>query len=414
MALPSVDAVDECSQYTFSQGHTIFARLGCNMQFVDECARSLDSGAATGDVMAKLRARYTTIGCLNSKLSQVRSRCTPSSDYYRAVEDALSTVSNAEVRRRVEALASTGRRLHVKDSEEVRRIVRSLPHRLPENVRGLRLSRHEMWECKRTQLAKTIEKNRTRTVVDGRTLFAHARAVVSEPSQCRGGIPELTLALMVVTGRRECELLNGRSEFLVNSEYSLVFRGQAKKRDDTDTEERLIPCLCQSSVVVACVAHLRARQGHAILTNEATSRRYQSYLSRHMRSASPWSETKTHVHSLRGIYTCMCQGLFEWGLHTDAYVAMCILGHTSLTESLVYTTFAIGRNFYPHEPLLGEGHLTPPPLPPPDPCDPTPESEPGGSSSDGLLDETTRPKDSSQTFRGVAYPIPCGSTCVRT
>lgn len=369
------------------------------MKFLDECARELDAGAATDDVMTKLRERYTTLGCLNSKLSQVRSRCNPSAAYVRAVDAALVGVADAEVRRRVETLAATGGRLHANDPEEVRRIVRSLPHRLPDNVRALRLGRQEMRTCKRTQLAQTIEKNRTRTVVDGRALLAHARAVVTRPHECRGGIPELTLALMVVTGRRECELLNGRSEFVPNSEYSLVFRGQAKKRDDgmTDTEERLIPCLCPSSMVVTCVVHLRARQGHATLSNDVTSRRYQSYLSRHMRSASPWSETKTHVHSLRGIYTCMCQGLFEWGLHTDAYVAMCILGHTSLTESLVYTTFAIGRDFCTHEPLLGEGHLTPPPPAHPG-CDPTPEPEPDGSWSDGPPSESC-PDDPSETFR---------------
>ena len=361
-----------------------------NMKFLDECARNLDDGAATDEVMQKLRARYTTIGCLNSKLSQVRSRCTPCSDYVRAVETALSTVTDTEVRHRLQTLSNTGGRLHAKDPDEVRRIVRSLPPRLPENVRALRLSRQEMRECKRTQVAQTIEKNRTRTVVNGRVLLAHARTVVTRPEECRGGIPELALALMVVTGRRECELLNGRSEFVPHSEYSLMFRGQAKKRDDgmTETEERIVPCLCPSSLVVACVAHLRSRQGHVTSTNEETSRRYQSYLSRHMRSTTPWSETRTHAHSLRGIYTCMSHALFDWGLHTDAYVAMCILGHTSLTESLVYTTFSIGRDFYALEPSLGVGHLTPPSPPLHPACDPMPESEPPGSSSDAPPSES--------------------------
>lgn len=330
------------------------------MKFLDECARELDTGAATtSDVMERLRSRYTTIGCLNSKLSQVRSRCAPSREYRRAVDEALTDVTDMEVKHRVETLASTGGRLHHGDSEEVRRIVRSLPPRLPEHVRALRLSRQEMRACKRIQLAQTIEKNRTRTVIDGRVLLAHAREVVT---RCRGCIPELTLALMVVTGRRECELLNGRSEFEANSEYSLVFRGQAKKRDGgMAAEERIIPCLSPSPLIIACLAHLRGRQCHTTSTNDATSRRYQSYLSRHMRSVTPWMETGTHVHSLRGIYTCMSHVLFDWGLHTDAYVAMCILGHTSLTESLVYTTFAIGRDFCINEPLLGAGHLTPPP-----------------------------------------------------
>lgn len=145
-------------------------------------------------------------------------------------------------------------------------------------------------------------------------------------------------------------------------------------------DERIIPCLAPSEEIVRCVAHVRDRQRHAVLNNATASRRYQSYLSRHMHGVSPWCDTNTHVHSLRGIYTCMCQSLFDWGLHTDAYVAMCILGHTSLEESLVYTTFAIGDAFRAEEPRLGMGHLTPPPPPP---CrregDPVEESVPAES-----------------------------------
>ena len=201
-----------------------------------------------------------------------------------------------------------------------------------------------------------------RTLVDGRALLTHARSVVRDPTRCTGGIPELALSLCLVTGRRECELLNGQSVLTPHTTYSLVFHGQAKKRDEgvVQRDERVIPCLTPSWEIVRCVTHLRARQKHVILDDTKASRRYQSYLSRHMHGVSPWCETGTHVHSLRGIYTCMCHALFDWGLHTDAFVAMCILGHTSLTESLVYTTFGIGNAFRIEEPQLGTGHLTHP------------------------------------------------------
>lgn len=345
------------------------------MKFLAQCATDIDAGVPADEVMRAMRERFTTLKCLSSKLSLVRSMCRPTTAYSDAVTMALGTVDDENVRRRVQSIATSGGRLHANDLEGVCAIVRSLPPRLSENARALRLSRNEMRECKRCQVLHMIEKNKVRTIVDGRMLLAHARSVVRDPTRCRGGIPELTLSLSLVTGRRECELLNGQSVFTPHSTHSLVFQGQAKKRDEGSVrrDERIIPCLSPSDEIVHCVAHLRARQGHVVLHNAVASRKYQSYLSRYMHTVSPWRETGTHVHSLRGIYTCMCHALFDWGLHTDAYVAMCILGHTSLTESLVYTTFAIGNAFRIEESQLGVGHLTLPPPQRPE-GDPTEES----------------------------------------
>lgn len=346
------------------------------MKFLAQCAADVDAGISADEVMCAMRKRFTTLMCLNSKLSLVRSMCRPTDAYTNAVNTALAKNFDEDVRRRVESIATNGGRFHATDSESVRLIVRSLPHRLSENARALRLSRREMRECKRSQVSHMIEKNKIRTLVEGRILLTHARSVVRNPEKCKGGIPELTLSLMLVTGRRECELLNGQSILTPHTTYSLVFRGQAKKRDEgaAQRDERIIPCLSPSNEIIECLAQLRIRQGYVILSNDVASRRYQSYLSRHMHSVAPWCDTRTHVHSLRGIYTCMSHVLFDWGLHTDAYVAMCILGHTSLTESLVYTPFGIGNAFRIEEPPLGIGHLTTPPDRP-KACDPIEELE---------------------------------------
>jgi hypothetical protein len=375
-----VDAVDERPKLDRTSSPSkwdLFLCCSLQMKFLAQCAANIDAGVPADVVMHEMRERFTTLTCLNSKCSIVRSMCRPTEEYSHALTSALATVDDENVRRRVESIAMTGGRLHASDADEVCVIVRSLPPRLPENARALRLSRYEIRACKRSQVTHRIEKNKVRTLVDGRILLAHARSVVCDPTRCKGGIPELTLSLSLVTGRRECELLNGRSVFTPHTTHSLVFQGQAKKRDEgmVQRDERIIPCLSPSQEVVHCFAHLRARQRHVLLDNEAASRRYQSYLSRHMHTASPWRETGTHAHSLRGIYTCMCHALFDWGLHTDAYIAMCILGHTSLEESLVYTTFAIGGAFRVEEPPLGMGYLTSPP-PYRQECDPTEELVP--------------------------------------
>ena len=92
------------------------------------------------------------------------------------------------------------------------------------------------------------------------------------------------------------------------------------------------------------------------MNNKETSLRYQSYLSRTLRDA-PWGGTVPKVHALRGIYTCMILRLFQWGKHSDSFVAMCVLGHAALEESLAYTAYDIG-NAVPNG-ALGDGKFTP-------------------------------------------------------
>ena len=163
------------------------------------------------------------------------------------------------------------------------------------------------------------------------------------------------MALMLLTGRRECEILNGASVLTRHTDYSITFHGQAKKRGAA--VEYVIPTLERADLILCAFEALRRRQGAVVLTNRETSRRYQSYLSRHLSATKPWSQC-ARVHSLRGLYACMAFRLFDWRDHSQAFVAMCLLGHSSLSESLVYTPFHLGDDFT-EEPRLGVGHFTP-------------------------------------------------------
>lgn len=347
------------------------------MDFQRACAARLDAGEAGEDVLRDMRARYTTLACLSTKVSLVRTLCAPCAEYARAVD--ATVLADAAHQARFRALAHADRpRCAPSDPEEVRAALRALPRRLAPNARALRLTTQETKACKRAGAARAVAKNRTRAAVDGRALLAHARATLAAPAAAC--VPELTLALMVTTGRRECELLNGASTFAEEAPYALRFRGQAKKRDAhlvlEEREERVVPCLAPARDVLCAFAALRARQRHGVLDNAAASRRYQSALSRHMAARAPWcAGTARRVHSLRGAYTCMCLRLFDWGAMADAYVAMCILGHSGLFESLVYTPFALGDDFA-HEPRLGAGKLTPPPPCPEAPAPTSPSAAP--------------------------------------
>lgn len=329
------------------------------MDFLRECAASLDEGVPAEVVMAKMRERYTTASCLNVKTCVVRQMCAPSPAYTSACETLLRLESDVNARAVLEEAFRTGRSA----DPRIRAKLATLPHRLPDNVYALRVTRAEMRECKRLSSRTRLEKNRKRRRVGGRALLSEARATLADPTT----VVDLAMALMLVTGRRTCEVLNGQSSLEVVDEYTLLFGGQAKRRGCADAY--LIPCLVPSREVVRAFEVLRTKQGHVVLTNRETSLRYQSPLSQRLRKKEDaWSDVGC-VHGLRGVYACMALRLFTWeGDESDAFVAMCILGHRDLHESLVYTPFHLGDDFG-DEPRLGRGRLTAPAPPetPPEP-----------------------------------------------
>ena len=108
---------------------------------------------------------------------------------------------------------------------------------------------------------------------------------------------------------------------------------------------------------VCPLAYLRHQQRNTALSNREVSCKYQSLLRRNLLKHSPWKECR-RVHGLRGVYVCMALRLFRWENDaSDAYITMCILGHTSLQESLVYTTYHVGDDFSAEE-CLGRGDFT--------------------------------------------------------
>ena len=329
------------------------------MNFLKECASRLDAGESADTVLSSMKERFTTSRCLNVKTCLVRSMCRVSQDYSEALERECA--AHPEWEKCIRSGRCDG-------DKEILEILRSLPPRLPENVRSLRVTRREMHECKRLGFQSALKKNLVRTKVHGRNLLSHARGVLASPE--KRTLSDLALSLMLLTGRRTCEIMNGRSVFSEldesRTESALLFRGQAKRRTATDSSKdedsncMMIPVLAPTSQIMMGLSILRDRQGHTKLSNDAASRRYQSLLARNMQAHQVWKQCKK-VHGLRGVYTCICLRLFTWNEDlTESVISMCILGHTGLTDSLVYMTFHLGDHFR-EEDMLGPGMLTEPP-----------------------------------------------------
>ena len=314
--------------------------------FLRECARRLDEGEAAQSVLCDMRIRYRTVRTLVVKTCLVRQLCTPRDEFLAARLAALVCEDDSS-RAALENVIDrnlTRDRVHGAT-------LRALPRRFPPNVYALRVTDEEMRECKRLNATGASRKNRRRIRVDGYRMVSHARAIVDAPASASRN--ELILSLLLLTGRRTCELFKATLS-AVDAPHQARFEGQAKKRKK-ESHGYTIPLLHDASRIQEALSHLRTSrcgESDAAMSNDALSRKYQSALSRHMVRSEVWGPC-LRVHGLRGVYACIALRLFDWEC-SDHFAAMSMLGHVRLEDSLVYTLYDIGRGLpAPTVPSLG-------------------------------------------------------------
>ena len=162
--------------------------------------------------------------------------------------------------------------------------------------------------------------------------------------------PVTILCLMLLVGRRTCEIVNGRSLFESEGDYTISFTGQAKRRRQKKQITYSVPCLHSSTTIVKAFERINEwvhppSQKKGVSENQMVSQKYQSLLRRTMLT-HPVLHQAGRVHALRGLYARMTYRLFDWkDDYSEAFVVMHVLGHLGLNESLVYTSFHIGDDF---------------------------------------------------------------------
>jgi len=148
------------------------------------------------------------------------------------------------------------------------------------------------------------------------------------------------LALLLVSGRRETEILNGKSVFqsVPDFPYYAMFTGALKKKVDylqnDNTSSFQIPLLCKFTLFEEALGHLRNTQKPDVIdmTNKQISKRYCSQLCTATKHQFPML---TKPHDLRAVYVRFVDILFE---HNIAFPLLCMnsLGHETMTDTLHY------------------------------------------------------------------------------
>jgi hypothetical protein len=316
------------------------------MQFVHDCVDLLRNGTSHEQILELLRANYRTPQALRTKTCLVRMLYDgPMEEDARARADAMrQACANEEQTAAAEAwIATMGRRRWRRTGNKaLDELARG--SLLPPRVDRVRITMDEVMQCKQAGRERAVRQSTQACRVNGSEVVRYVRAQLATPWKL--GFFELALCLLVASGRRTAELLNGRSSFAPSTrgDHWCLFDGQLKTRTATPPYD--IPLCVPFAIFDNALAALRASQEGSLdvddaappgqATNDAVSRKYQSGLARHLHK-HPVFGCVTPVHRLRALYVWLIYRLFEWD---DGWwvsqVASRALGHTHVAESASY------------------------------------------------------------------------------
>ena len=220
-------------------------------------------------------------------------------------------------------------------SEGAEETLQSL-HLLPPNVEALKLSHKELISLKRKRETTLIAKQETLLHVHNATNWLQCAIVAARTATPDMSLPRLALPLLLLSGRRATEILNGKSTFEATGRLTTcIFTGQIKKRGgDTPYE---IPLLCDYASFRHCLDVLRRKQEGEVLEAAECNRRYAHLLNDETRNHFSFA---THTHQLRGVYASMVFHLYSSDV-TFNRAAMKFLGHEKLEISLSYNSVVL-------------------------------------------------------------------------
>ena len=327
------------------------------ISFAKECLERLHAGETID--MDEFRRHYTTAACRRAKASLIRR------SYSGPLDEEGCVVATALER----AAQTEEQAANVKDlvrfygqiawtptgNEDLDRIAGDKHLLLPAHVRRVQITAEDAIEAERIARRNLTAKHKEAIQVDGSGLLRWAREHLSAPDT--RAIYDLSIALLILTGRRTCEILNGKSTFAFHdATHHCVFHGQLKKRHasgGTNEEPYCIPLLASHEAIDAAMRSLRARQPADIAAweNLRVSKRYQSGLNAKAHNVlTPFIDGKFTIHSLRSIYAACVARLFK---HRESGVAIAsrVCGHNDVECALAY--LAVNLSVDADEQMLG-------------------------------------------------------------
>jgi hypothetical protein len=203
----------------------------------------------------------------------------------------------------------------------------------------LRLSNDDMEEYREDYREKVNEDHTNLRPIDDEALVDTAVTIAKQAKSV--DTMELTGALLLLTGRRSVEVLKTGTFAPSTTRRSVVFGGQAKRRE-LEATDYTIPVLADPKLVLAAIDVLRTREDTSAITNQQVNGRYSKYLGRAVARRFADNDGVALIPmELRKVYATTA---YAWycpsAISMNAYFAR-ILGHSPLDlfTSMSYVLF---------------------------------------------------------------------------
>ena len=173
---------------------------------------------------------------------------------------------------------------------------------------------------------------------------------------------DLAAALTVVTGRRVSEVLKTAS-FELASNFSVLFVGAAKRRNESIPLQFEIPTLVEAPLVLNALSRLRSLLDTQGLTNRQINDQYEQAVARacdlHFRDLVPTRDGKTNLYShlFRSVYATIASHWFCPPNVSDLEFRAYIQGHFKVLDEhnkTKQTDMASSRHYWDYK--ISDGH----------------------------------------------------------
>lgn len=178
---------------------------------------------------------------------------------------------------------------------------------------------------------------------------------------------EIAAGLAVLTGRRSSEVVK-TARFEYKTQYSVIFSGSLKRRDEVEKCVFEIPTLCQAELVINAIANLRGFLGDEIkeLSNKQISGRYSRAVSKkcdeHFVGLVPRrvGEDNLYTHLFRAVYATIASYWYCPPIIPEMEYRAAIQGHYQILDEQnpeLRRSLAAGRHYFDYKISDGSGNI---------------------------------------------------------
>ena len=317
-------------------------------QLEKRCAQLLIDGTEGSEVVRVLQTRFRTLSSIDSAFSHVRSIVmeagarSPEYDTTALQAHAATSPNVAEITTFLEA--------PLRDQVRLQRQHRSNPtwgaeeeaalaavKLLPASMETFGFTKAQSFALKRQKEENLVKKNETMIVVDpGRIIEACTAAL--KAADVTTSFPALAIPLLVLSGRRQTEIMGNGSFAPGPTPMSATFEGQLKKKSQ-EAGSYVVPLLCSYDVFAKGMAVLRAKQAAGRPYDQTDTRdvesRYSPDIARALKNSMLSLPQGIKCHDLRTIYMNTVYFSFVSPYSFDR-TAMAVLGHDDLHSAKAY------------------------------------------------------------------------------